>query len=243
MWIWSCSPTILFTIPSKALIGGPAELAFWKGSRKRQSWRLTSEVEMCVWIECGSGKGWWKWQVNSAFTRQYPDETSLVLLAQENTLLYHYTVCIHIDFLPHHHPLWGNVNNAWRSPIAKSSFTHLLLSGTHSYLTCNFLGCSVVFQSTIIHFHLWAVLPWDAEINSRSTLDTVNRVYSAWILTWKQSEYWHYSLGCTKKKCHCVENSATLLLSNCTILQKVFPNKTYIYIFYPGEFCKLYFPW
>lgn len=58
MWIWSCSLKFLFTIPSSALIGRPAELAFWRGSRRRQPWRLTSGAEMCMWTECGSGKDW-----------------------------------------------------------------------------------------------------------------------------------------------------------------------------------------
>lgn len=71
---------VLFTVPPGALIGGPANLAFWKGSKKRQAWRLTPRSEM--WIECGSGKGWWILQVNSTSIRQYPDGASLALLAR-----------------------------------------------------------------------------------------------------------------------------------------------------------------
>lgn len=35
------------------------------------------------------------------------------MLAQGNVLLCNYSVCIPIDFLPHHYPLWENVNNTW----------------------------------------------------------------------------------------------------------------------------------
>lgn len=182
---------------------------------------------MCMGIECGSGKGWKKRQLHSASTRHYPDRTFSVLLAHGNTLLCHYIVCIHIDFLPHHHPLWGNVNNAWRSPIARCSFARLLLSGTHSYLTCNFLWRSIVFQSTIIHFHLAAVLPWAVESNSRSTSDTVNSIIVESTL----------NIGLMplviQKKCHCVEKLAASQLYR----------KCYILILHSDNFCKLYFPW
>lgn len=178
MWIWCCSLTFLFTVPSTALIGVLAELAFWRGSRRRQPWKLTSGAEMCMWngLNVAVGRAGKNGNCISPSSLRYPNRTSSVLLAQGNTLLCHYTVCIHIDFLRHHHPLWGNVNNAWRSPIARCWFFRLLLSGTHSYLTCNFLWRSIVLQRTIIHFHLPVVLPWDVEIKS-CTLDTVNREY------------------------------------------------------------------
>lgn len=163
-----------------------------------------------------------------------------MLFAQGNTLLCHYTVCIHIDFLPHHHPLWGNVNNAWRSAIARCLFARLLLSGTHSYLTCNFLWRSIVLQSTIIHFHLPAALPWDAESKSRHTLDTVNSEFKVLESGVESS----LNIGITplilQKKGILLK---TFLHHSSVILQKVLPNKTYVFIFFSGNFCKLYFPW
>lgn len=117
MWIWSRCLTFLFTFPSIALIAGP-----WRGGRIRQPWRLTSGVEMCMWIECGSEKGWGKRQVNTTSYHLWRD-----LRAQGNTSLCHHTACSH--------PLWVNVNNAWRSAIVRCSFARLLPSGTCIYLT------------------------------------------------------------------------------------------------------------
>lgn len=116
----------------------------------------------------------WMWRRLDLVT-EFPLTTLSVLPARRNTLLCHYTVCIHIDFPSHHYPLWSNVNNAWRSQITRSVFACLLLSVTHSYLTCNFLWRTIVLQITIIHFHLPAVFPRDAESKSHSTFDTVNK--------------------------------------------------------------------
>lgn len=57
IWMWSWWDAILRTIPSCTLIGGSTELAFWRRGRKRQLWTPASQAEMCMWIECGSGKG------------------------------------------------------------------------------------------------------------------------------------------------------------------------------------------
>ena len=148
---------------------------------KRQAPRPTSGTEMCARIECGSGMSWWKAATGFHLHSALPWQD---VFAQGNILLCDYTVCIHIDFLPHHHPLWGNVNNARRSPIARCSFACLPLSGTHSYLTCNFLwrrfcfctapSCiSIHQQCSLERMKATPAAPWILQIESFKVWESV----------------------------------------------------------------------
>lgn len=49
-----------------------------------------------------------------------------------------------------------------------------LLSGTHSYLTCNFLRRATVLHRAVIHFHPAAAFPWDVGSSSRSIFAAAN---------------------------------------------------------------------
>lgn len=154
------------------------------------------------------GRAGKKKKKNGNWVPHYPDMTSSASLTQGNTFLCYYTVCIHID--PLHHSLYGNVNNGWRSAIAGCTFACLLLSGTHSCLTCNFLCRWTALHSTAIHFYPAVALPGDAESCSRSTFDTVNilMAWSVWIWSWKTPDYlaslhWLYQENCILLKTNC----------------------------------------